>query len=57
METKDVINYRLLYEQSVCMLAYNIMKDISAMLVVRETIKFDKNNRFKFNGKKKNRST
>ena len=51
MGENNVVNYRALYEQSVCMMAYNIMKDISALLSAHETIKFEGDNKFKFDGK------
>ena len=50
MSGDTVVNYRALYEQSVCMLAFNIMKDISALLTTHEEIDFQEGNRFKFDG-------
>ena len=51
MSGDTVVNYRALYEQSVCMLAFNIMKDISALLTTHEEVDFQEGNRFKFDGK------
>lgn len=48
---ENVVEYRAIYEQSVCMLVYNIMRDITSQLTVTNPIKFKKENKFKFNGK------
>jgi hypothetical protein len=46
-----ILDYRSLYESSISLLLYNVIKDIAAMVAGVGLVKFRKKNKFDWNGK------
>ena len=46
-----ILDYRSLYESSISLLLYNVIKDIAAMVAGVGLVKFKKRNKFEWNGK------